>query len=171
MKKLIYLISISFCIISCGQSTGNESNETLSQNTAESRDSLTLWESDFVLDFINGYVENCNESENRMDIADWVNSSNLVTAEFKKDLTKIIYEAMEENPEIGLEFDPIFDAQDYPAEGFEIESLDPVSNLVYLKGKEWDDFNLNVKAKFVDGEWLVDGCGVVNMPEKDRAER
>ena len=171
MKKLIFLILMSFCIISCTQNRDNKSPETLVGSIAESRDSLTAGDLDFALEFINGYVGYCNDHENQMDIADWINSNQMVTTEFRKDLSRIIDEANRENPEIGLEYDPILDAQDYPDEGFELLSLDPVSNLVYLRGKDWQEFELTVKAKYVDGVWLVDGCGAVNVPEEDRDER
>lgn len=165
MKKLIFLISMSFCIISCNQNSGNKSPETLGENTAESRDSLTVGDLDFVLEFINGYVNSRKvDEEDYIDIADWVNSNKLVTEAFKKDLSRIVDQAYRENPEIGLEYDPIFNAQDFPDEGFELLSLDPMSNLVYLRGIDWDEFELTVKAKYVDGVWLVDGCGDVNMP-------
>ena len=171
MKKLIFLISMTFCIMSCTQNSGDKSLLTGSENTAGSRDSLTVDKLDFALEFINGYVDDLKKNESATDLVDWANSNKLVTPEFKKDLSRIVDEANRENPEIGLEYDPIFDAQDYPSEGFELLSLDPVSNLVYLRGKDWNEFKLTLKAKCVDGVWLVDGCGSVNVPEKDRDER
>lgn len=171
MKKLLFLILMSILIFSCGQSKGDKSQEALNQNSAVSKDSLTVWELDFALDFINSYVDYCNDPENNMDIVEWVNSKKMVTIEFKKEFSRMVDEANEIDPERGLGFDPFFDAQDYPSEGFEVISLDPVSNLVYLRGKEWDEFELTLKAKYINGEWLVDGCGAVNVPEKDRGER
>ena len=168
MKETIFLIAFSFCIISCNQNQGNKSNQTLTPNTMELKDSLTAWDLDFALEFINGYVEFCNNSDNSVGIAEWVNSSKLVTADFKKELTKMLDKAYKEDPEMGLGFDPIFDAQDYPSEGFELLSLDPVSNLIYMRGIEWDEFELTLRAKSVDGKWLVDGCGAINVPEEDR---
>ena len=180
MRKLIVLITISFWIVSCGENSNNESkesNEPVGQSSTEVEVDLTVNEAltvdkiDFVLEFINAYVENCNASEDFMEISDWVNSNTLVTAEFKSELAKMVAEANEEDPEMGLGFDPIFDAQDYPSKGFDIDSFDPETNLVYLKGNEWEGFYVTVKIKKVNGEWLVDGCGAINLPEKDRAER
>ncbi len=165
MKKLIFLISLSFCIISCTQNPGDKTSETM-----ESRDSLTSGELDFALEFVNAYIDNLNKGEDQIDMPDWANSNKLVTPEFKKDLLRIIDEANREDPDWGLGYDPILNAQDYPQSGFEIVSFDPVSNLIYFQGIDWDDFKLTLKAKSVQGVWLVDGCGDVNMPKEDSTE-
>ena len=175
MKKLMFLFLMSICIISCNQGSGNKSNETEDQsiegqNTEEATDLLTVSQTDLALNFINEYVHFLNNYDENISLSYWVNSSKLVTEDFKKELTKMIDEANEEDPEWGLGFDPILDAQDNP-DGFELLSFDPTTNLIELKGKEWEDFEVTVKTKFVNGEWLVDGCGAVNVPEEDRSER
>ena len=171
MKKLIFLISMSFCIISCTQNAGNKSPETLGGNIAESGDTLTEDNLDFALEFINGYVDNLNKQEDQIELLAWANSNKLVTADFRKDLSRIIDEANREDPDWGLGYDPILNAQDYPESGFEIVSFDPISNLIYFQGIDWDGFKLTLKAKSVDGAWLVDGCGDVNLTEEEKAER
>ena len=171
MKNLILLISIAFLIVSCGQTSGEKSNGKMNENTEETTASLATGDLDFALDFINGYIDNLNSTEEEIDLVAWAKSNKLVTPEFTKDLTKIIEDANRENPEWGLGADPILDAQDYPDSGFKIVLHDPITNLIYLEGIDWDDFKLTMKAKSVNGKWLVDGCGVVNMPEEDRAER
>lgn len=170
MKKLIILIAMSFCIISCNQNSGNKSPETLGENTAESRDSLTVGDLDFALEFINGYVDNLNLREDQIELLDWANSNTMVTPEFKKDLSRIIDEANREDPDWGLGYDPILNAQDYPESGFEIVSFDPITNLVYFQGIDWDGFKLILKAKSVDGVWLVDGCGDINLTDAEKGE-
>ena len=164
MKKLIILISMSFCIISCTQNPGNKSPETLGESIAGT---LTADNLDFALEFVNGYIDFLNTREGAIDLVEWANSNKWVTPEFKKDLSRIIDEANREDPEWGLDYDPILNAQDYPDSGFELVSFDPVSNLIYFQGIDWDDFKLTLKAISVDGVWLVDGCGDVNMPEQD----
>ena len=171
MKNLILLISIAFTMFSCVQSSGEKSKDKMNENTEESTASLGTADLDFALDFINGYIDNLNSTEEEIDLVAWSKSNKLVTAEFTKDLSEMIDEANRENPEWGLGADPILDAQDYPDSGFRIVSHDPISNLIYLEGIDWDDFKLTMKAKSVNGKWLVDGCGTVNMPEEDRAER
>ena len=171
MKKLFSLIAMSFCIISYAQNTVDKTPEKPGGIIAESRDTLTAGNLDFALEFINGYIDDLNKREDQIDLVEWANSNKLVTAEFKKDLSRIIDEANREDPDWGLGYDPILDAQDYPESGFEIESFDPISNLVHFKGIDWDEFKVTLKAKFVDELWLVDGCGDVNLSEEDKAER
>jgi len=72
---------------------------------------------------------------------------------------------------MGLGADPIFDAQDYPSKGFELESIDETTNYLTMKGKDWSEFKLTMKVVEENGKWLVDGCGIVNIPKDKRAAR
>lgn len=170
MKKLIFLISISLCILSCTQNAGNKSPETIGESIAETGYTLTGHNLDFALEFVNGYIDFLNKREGAIDLVEWTNSNKLVTPDFKKDLSRIIDEANREDPDWGLDYDPILNAQDYPDNGFELVSFDPVSNLIYFQGINWADFKLTVKAKSIGGVWFVDGCGDVNLTDEEKGE-
>ncbi|MBD0403044.1 hypothetical protein [Flammeovirga sp. EKP202] len=62
------------------------------------------------IQFINDYVENCNSKE-KVEITNWVNNYPEVSLRFKEELKQLILEAEQNDPEIGLGFDPIFDAK------------------------------------------------------------
>jgi hypothetical protein len=126
---------------------------------------------DNALKFINGYVENANKMTSRVNIVEWVNSNNLSTNGFKSELKKIIDDAYKAEPEVGLDFDPILDAQDNPDKGFELEAFDENTNYLTVRGKDWQEFKLTMKIIEVNGKWLVDGCGIVNIPHDKRATR
>ena len=119
------------------------------------------------LDFINSYIENIYQLE----ILEFANNSPLATKKLKAELEHLVILAWEENPKIGLLADPLFDAQDYPSEGFELDTFDPESGYVMVKGIDWKDFKVAIRIVNENGHVLVDGCGVVNMPEDKRAER
>ena len=116
-----------------------------------------------VLAFINSYVENCNNIAQFVNTTEWVNSNKSVTTQFKAALKKLTDEANKQDPELGLDFDPIFDAQDYPDEGFELESFDKAKGLVVVKGKKWTQFKVRIQIVKEKGNWLVDGCGAINI--------
>lgn len=166
MTKLIFYLTI-IGFVSCGQvlSKINDSNSSQVQNPENNK------KTDNALIFINSYVKNVNKTKRAVGILDWVNSNKLSTAGFKKELQRIVDEAYENDPELGLEADPIFDAQDYPDKGFEIESFDETSNDLIMKGMDWADFKLTMKIKNENGAWLVDGCGRINIPHEKRANR
>lgn len=119
------------------------------------------------LDFLNAYIENIDN----LQVLEFVESSPLATESFKTELENIVIRAWEENPEIGLGFDPLFDAQDYPSEGVELYEFHPETGYVIVKGVEWDDFRVAMKVVNENGHILVDGCGAVNIPEDERAQR
>jgi len=142
-------------------------NSKASQVMGSKKDNKT----DNALIFINDYVKNENKMNKAVDIIDWVNSNKLTTDGFKKELKRIIDEGYKNDPELGIEADPIFDAHDYPDKGFLIESFDDKSNYLILKGVDWPDFKLTMKIKKEKGIWLVDGCGMINIPNDKRARR
>ena len=80
-------------------------------------------------------------------------------------------EAYKIEPDLGLDVDPIFDAQDYPDKGFDLESFDRKTNFVVVKGKDWADFKLTLKMVLENENWLVDGCGIINIPKDKRIAR
>lgn len=114
------------------------------------------------LSFVNAYVVNCNQMSKALAVEEWVAMNMQTTFEFKAALTNLINEAKKNDPEMGLEADPIFNAQDYPENGFELESLDKTGNIIHLKGKGQSDFKLTLQMKQDNGAWLVNSCGMVN---------
>jgi hypothetical protein len=40
-----------------------------------------------------------------------------------------------------------------------------------VKGKDWTDFKLTIKVVLENGKWLIDGCGIVNIPNEKRSKR
>jgi hypothetical protein len=166
MIRLIFILAI-VGFASCGHSQ-NEIKET---STSKAKNKDQSIKTDNALAFINGYVSNVNKMKQAVGIIDWVNSNKLTTSEFKLELKRIIDEAYKNDPELGIEADPIFDAQDNPYEGFVLESFDDKSNYLIVKGVDWPDFKLTMKIKNVNGVWLVDGCGMVNIPNEKRVNK
>lgn len=178
--KNIYLILILMTIFGCdnnkkekkvtkkpekrieAKSEINSKNENLSKNY------------NVALKFINDYIyysNNSDEEEVENGIIKWVNSNQNVSQEFKNELTKMINEANENDPEIGLGFDPILDTQDFSHNGFKLSEFDGNSNYLSVESKNLKDFKVRMKIKKINNKWLVDGCGAVNIPEVERIKR
>ncbi len=118
--------------------------------------------------FINDYLDYINDLQSEIPLIEWVQNRTDITTEFKIELKRILVEAEENDPELGLGFDPIIDAQDNPNE-FELDKTD--SEFLIVKGKDWPDFKLTLKMKLVGAKWLVDGAGIINVPENKRMKR
>lgn len=151
MKFLLSVILFTF--VACGTPTNNSDNSVDEKGM----------DPQIVLDVMNDYVENCNT---RKDSDKWVENQKFLTEDFKKEYKKMMKEAWEEDPEIGLGFDPILNAQDFPEKGFEIKSVDSKKGLVTLQGIDWLDFVLTTQITEVNGKWLLDGAGVIRIPRK-----
>jgi hypothetical protein len=168
VKKIIFFSAI-ILIVSCGQSSDNKTTIEISPpESNKQKDSLPI---DVALQFINLYVDNCNKMKESTGIIEWVNSNNLTTDRFKTELKSIIDQAYNADPDMGLGADPIFDAQDYPDKGFELGSFDNKTNFVVVKGKDWPYFKLTMKMALENDRWLVDGCGIINIPDNKRIAR
>lgn len=161
MKKL-FSIFIALILISC-------SNQTDKTNSADDK-KVTVFKLDSTasIKFANEYVELNNKMVGLSEISSWIENNNLITDNFKKSYKAIIDNVSEEEP---LEADPIFDAQDYPDKGFEIESYDKNTGYIILKGIDWSDFKINLKLTNSNDQTLVDGCGIVNIPDNKRIKR
>lgn len=121
--------------------------------------------------FINLYVQYCNTVMARPDLVKFAAETSLTTPAFQTTLKTMTEEAYQNDPELGFGADPFFDAQDYPDQGFELESFDDESKVVVVKGIGWPDFRLALRLAKVNEKWLVDGCGTVNMLESQRIVR
>ncbi len=168
MLKIIVILTV-FVFSSCGRSENTDrSSETKAPQVSGVKTEARVKNA---LAFINGYVENADKMEKAAGITDWVNSNNLSTKRFKKELKRLMDEAYRKGPESGIDADPIFDAQDYPDRGFKLESFDEKTNYMTVSGINWPEFKLTMKIINENGKWLVDGCGMINIPEDKRAKR
>jgi hypothetical protein len=188
MKKIILLLTI-LSIISCkkniesdspelkkvSEENNNPKTEINSQLNEEKEYAKEITEDNSpentALTFINSYIVDCNKMNKSVGYLNFVKSSDLTTKSFKIELQKIVDEAEKLDPEMGLDFDPIIDGQDYPDEGFELKDFDTKTNFIIVKGKNWADFEVTIKLIFENEKWLIDGCGIVNIPKNNQSKR
>lgn len=162
MKTLTIILLALSTLISCN-STGSKS-ESINQNTAQT----TAPNYEVALHFINEYLNYSKDRNSQITIPEWVNNRSDVTIGFKTELNKILTEAQKQDPELGLGFDPILDAQDSPNE-FEIDKTD--SEYLIVKGVKWNNFQLTMKLKQEGDSWRVDGSGIINIPKNKKIKR
>jgi hypothetical protein len=177
VAEIFACLALVAVFVSCVQSSNTGATEkviTTEPNAVSSTETQIAKSNapvDIALTFINLWVDNCNKMKESIGIIEWVNSNDLTTNRFKTEVKTIIEEAYKEDPELGLDFDPIFDAQDYPDDGFELDFFDSKTNFIVVKGKNWADFKLTVKMVLENDKWLVEGCRIVNIPNDKRSTR
>lgn len=169
MKRLLPI----FCLLfACNSTPGNQAEgtaDTAVLNTAATR---TAPDFNTALQFINDYTAYSNNPVgNDAYDTDWIQKSKLVTPRFKAAHKAMIDAAWKEEPELGLGFNPVFDGQDFPSEGFEIKNRDSATGYLTVAGKKWKDFEVTLKLTNEAGAWLIDGAGVVNIPKEKQAKR
>ena len=162
--RLILLLILVVTGFSCHTPENDKSNVQ-----TDSKDVGLVPDSGIALQFLNDYADFCSKRPGSG--ADWIANNRLLTDNFKTAYKNLLDSATKADPELGLGFDPIFDAQDYPDQGFEIISSDRETGFLTLEGKNWPEFILVVRIVNQDNKWLVDGSGVINIPENRRATR
>lgn len=142
-------------------------NSTNSHNEKDSQNKDQNGEPEYLVaeKFINDYIDYLNDDTSSIDISEWVNNRNDVTNSFKIELERIVSLSEKNDPELGLGFDPILNAQDHP-EKCKIENKDV--QYVTVQGIDWPNFHLKLKLKVEDGTWLVEGSGIINIENEKR---
>ena len=164
--RILILTFTTIVILSC--STQTDTNTPASTSTAKRPATPDF---NVALNFINDYVDFCNSTSAQTNDTNWVRNHPLLTDNFKNAYYDLINKARKDDPELGLGFDPIFDAQDFPDKGFVVAAADTAAGILTVKGKDWADFILTLKVVDQDGKYLVDGSGVINIPDDKRARR
>lgn len=163
MWQLCFLSLIVLTACSDPQASQNDSLpiETLSLKVPHPTSAETV-----ALTFINDYKTAITQEN--FDILNWTSKYHYVTTDFRSALKSMLEDA---DPEIGLGFDPIFDAQDFPESRFKEAIVDENQEYAIVKGTDWEEFEVVIKTKKENGEWKVDGAGVVNIPQDKQAKR
>lgn len=184
MKNLIPLVLALFLFGCNSQKEGqsetpnsllavNEGDkEKVMEENTQAEEKSTEINAQVGIDFLHSYIKNNTSSGEGLEIVEWTKSSTFVTDKFKNTLEKMVSDAWKAEPEYGLGFDPILDAQDNP-DSFEVLELNQETGHLIAKGKGagWDSFKVSMKLVNQNGKTLVDGCGAVNLSEDKRAER
>lgn len=167
--KLIILI-LSLFLIGCSDRKGKSIPVTDTKEETVQTEKAEL-NSDVALQFINNYTRNSNREKNALTTIEFVNKSPLVTTSFKHELSNLIESAIIEDPESGLGFNPIVNAQDYDEDGFIIKTFDSSTGYLTAHGKVWKSFEVTMKVIQQGDEILVDGCGAINIPVEFQAKK
>lgn len=164
MRSLI-LTLLSVGLFSCNSET--KVNQESSSNQPEQKVTPDF---NVALSFINDYTKLCT-SPQRTPTAAWIKQNSLLTDNFKNRYHTLMDSADKKDPELGLDSDPIFDAQDFPEKGFSILRVDTAGGYVTVAGNDWKEFELVLRVALAGSGSLVDGAGVINIPNDKRAKR
>ena len=163
----IYLLTL---IVVLGISCNKQSNKKMeSQSTTSTKESTPDF--NVAIKFINNYVDICNPKDKIIDESIWIERNPLLTKKFKATYKNLIEAAYKDEPEVGLDFDPIFDGNDFPDKGFEILEKNDQTAYIVLRGINQPEYTLTMKVVKQNNVWLVDGSGIINIPKDKQAKR
>ncbi len=160
------IVLIVIMLLAC-----NSEIEIKKNNSIHSNEIKIVPDCNVALKFINDYAEFCSPKTPLISDTNWIENNVLLTDNFKTRYKNLLDSADKIDSELGLDFDPIFEAQDFPDKGFELINCDNETGYVTVRGKDWKNFVLVLKLGLQGNKWLVDGSGVINIPVNKRAKR
>ena len=173
--RSIFIFSLVLILFSCQSKTEKVSEIPMtkldSSITVNNLDKVETKDLDpqVAVNFMNSYIKSTMDGD--IGVLEFTESNPNASENLKHELEKMLNKAWEEDPIVGLGFDPFFDAQDFPMK-LELADFNKDSGYAHLKGlKEWDEYRVTIKLTNHNGKTLVDGCGVVNIPKNEQAER
>ena len=158
-------------LFSVGLFSCNSGNKAKPETSTGAPEKQVTPDFNVALSFINDYTKFCTKTDQRSTESEWIKQNSLLTDNFKNRYRDLMDSAQKKDPELGLGSDPIFDAQDFPEKGFSILKADTLSGYVTVAGNDWKEFELVLKVEQEHNKWLVDGAGVINIPDDKRAKR
>ena len=164
--RLVIATAVIVGLLSCNSSTDVKSDSSTPLSETKVTPDFSV-----ALNFINDYTKFSMPKAQASIDTNWIDRNELLTDHFKTAYRALLDSARKEDPELGLGFDPIFDAQDFPDKGFSIFKADTLGGYVTVVGNDWKEFELVLKVVQNDKKWLVDGAGVINIPGEKRAKR
>jgi hypothetical protein len=152
-----YSIVLLIFVVACKQFTENENLKDIQENVTQKVDF------NVALKFINGYnQEFINHNSGTIE---WLSKNKFVTKNLIERYKRMQDSAWIADPELGLGFDPIVNGQDSDDQGFEIKEIDSTNGFVTVKGKSVPEYQIILKVIRKNGVDLVDGSGIINIPE------
>ncbi|UKN00347.1 hypothetical protein K6119_11435 [Paracrocinitomix mangrovi] len=160
---------ISFLFLACGQQESEETSNVHDSIITESTDTLFTnkisseidW--DVALSFINDYRDMEDVLHAEEERLNWVDNDTRTSTNFKLIHRKMYEDARKADELMGLDYVAIFNAQDYPDQGFEIAETNEQDSILIVRGIDWTTFEVQLKLIYEEGSWKVDGAGDVNM--------
>ena len=163
--------SFIITLLTAGLFSCNSETKTQPETSAAPAKEQPMPDFTVALSFINDYAKFCTIPKQGSASSDWIKQNPLLTEKFKNRYKNLLDSAQKKDPELGLGSDPIFDAQDFPEKGFSLLKIDTLNRYVTVAGNDWKEFELVLKVDQENNKWLVDGAGIINIPEDKRAKR
>jgi len=152
-----YILILFFLMVSCRESPNPKIKNVKS---------LSNKDYEVALKFINDY--NKKFLNPHSEALEWLKKNNTITQNLVERYKQMIDSAETADPELGMDFDPIVNAQDSDEQGFEIKKVDSILGYVTVRGKSAPNFEIVLRVIEKNGVTLVDGSGVINIPKSKR---
>lgn len=118
----------------------------------------------FYAQYFKEYLHKPTKGNSDKALMRWVNANRSLTDAFKKALSKAVTDARRADPEMGLDSDPILNAQDYPDKGYRAKDIQVAADkaTVTMEGVDAPDFHISVGLVNDGKNWKINSIGDIN---------
>ena len=149
-----YIFILLLFIVSCKKPIDSENDKTKFSGDIDYNVALKFI-NDYNKDFFNPHIKT----------SEWLSRNKMVTKNLVDRYKQMVDSAEIDDPELGLDFDPIISGQDSDEQGFEIKEIDSLNGYVTVQGKSYSEYKIVLKLIEKNGVTLVEGSGVINIPK------
>jgi len=149
MKK-IFCLAIVLAVFMNVNTFSATKKSSLSKKSSSSQ--INSEAAQVALKFITEYSSMTDDTE-------YMRNTKLITEKLRSEYFQIFADAYLDDDIV--DFDSIIDGQDAPSK-YKIISYNSKTGLVVVQGIDWKK-QIKLKVKKINGKWLVDGSGVLNM--------
>jgi Protein of unknown function (DUF3828) len=98
----------------------------------------------------------------------WVTANANLSDAFKKALSRAVLDARKKDPEMGLDADPILNAQDFPEKGYRAKDIQVTGDkaTVTMEGIDAPDFKISLALVNAGNKWKINSIGDINASSK-----
>ena len=133
-------------------------------NAASPTDEVAKVVESFYVQYYKEYLHKPSKGNSDKALIRWVNANPNLSDAFKQALRKAVVDARKADPEMGLDSDPIINAQDFPEKGYRAKDIQVTGDIatVVMEGIDSPDFKISVQLVRSANKWKIDAIGDIN---------
>lgn len=135
-----YILILLFLMVSCRESSNPKIDDTKSLSNKDYEVALKFI-NDYNKEFLNPHSE----------ALEWLAKNKTITQNFVERYKQMVDSAETADPELGMNFDPIVNAQDSDEQGFEIKKVDSILGYLTVRGKSAPNFEIVLRV--IEKKW------------------
>lgn len=101
------------------------------------------------------FIEKPTKGDYESALIAWIQKQPSLTDAYKREFKKVVMGARKKDPELGLDYDPILNAQDVPEHSLKATAVKVNGNTASALAVEKSGFKIKIGLVKIKGKWLI----------------